>query len=309
MTNTSIAVVIPLYNHARYIGLAIESVLLQTSPADEIVVIDDGSGDAGLMVAETALSGVVRARCYRQPNVGAHTTINRLIEATQSDFIAILNSDDRFVFDKLERCRKLLTNQPDIGLLCGRIGPIDETCKPILHGATVDWLKRAEIFYTETGLAQISLLNENFVCTTSNMVFSRKMWQACGGFANLRYCHDLDFLMTAFVHGRVHIDNVAEHILYRVHGTNTIGEDIGRIRVEIAAVIAAAFMGSGGRRLLEGHPSLKGLQGFMQVLENKAMTGLICYLMTLSQDFPDRFAFYDYVATPALSDMLRSFVG
>jgi glycosyltransferase involved in cell wall biosynthesis len=304
----SIAVLIPLYNHARYIGDTLASVLAQTQPADEIILIDDGSQDGGLDLAERILADLPYARCFRQPNAGAHVTLNRAVEASRSDYLAVLNSDDLFSRGKLARCRSLLSEAPETQLLCGRIGLIDGNGAPLRQGPAVDWLMRAEAFHRETGLTQLALLHENFVATTSNMVFSRQLWRDAGGFAHLRYCHDLDFLMTAFGLGQVRIDSELQHISYRVHAANTIGEDISRVRVEIAAVMAACLVGVGANRLLEGPATQARLTAFQRVLATKGMTGLVSYLAALVGDFPNRHAFYTSLADTSLRDLLRSFV-
>lgn len=299
----TISVVLPLYNHARYIEAALASVLRQTSPADEIILIDDGSTDDGISVAERVLAGTANARIYRQPNQGAHVTINRLVGFSRGVYVAILNSDDLFAPDKLARCREILDARPGIGLLCGALGVIDDDGRRLTKGETVDWLRRARRFHAESGLLQLSLLNENAVATTSNMVFSRSLWASVGGFQNLRYCHDLDFLMAAFARGSVVIDDDHEHMLYRVHAKNTIKENLDRIRMEIAAVIACALCESGGR--LFGPVLDRGkMDSFLAFLNNKGMTGLICLLQTLFSDFPSRGAFYDHVADPARSEVL-----
>jgi glycosyltransferase involved in cell wall biosynthesis len=308
MTRPGIAVVIPLYNHFRYIGAALDSVLAQTSDADEIVLIDDGSTDGGIAVAERMLRDVPTAKVFRQPNRGAHVTINRLVEATRSDYVAILNSDDLFDSGKLARCRQLLAANPGIDLLCGSVGLMDEAGRRVRSGPAVDWLRRATAFRERTSLRLLSLLNENFVGTTSNMVFARGLWRDCGGFANLRTCHDLDFLIAASARGAVHIDD-REHILYRVHAANTITRDLADTRIEIAAVIAVALSEVGASRLLEGAATHDRLAAFMRMLDGKAMSGLVCYLMALLRDFPDRFAFYDHLAKADARSVLRDFVG
>ena len=55
----------------------------------------------------------------------------------------------------------------------------------MVEGAEIDWLARAKAFRDECGLAQLALMNENWVATTSNMVFARSLWHAAGGFQNL----------------------------------------------------------------------------------------------------------------------------
>ncbi|MBS0251468.1 MAG: glycosyltransferase family 2 protein, partial [Proteobacteria bacterium] len=122
----SISVLIPLYNHARYIGETLQSVLKQTSPVDEIIVLDDGSKDNSAAVAQAALQGHANARVIRQTNRGAHNTINRLVEESRGDYLAVLNSDDAFMPTKIERCRNLLSRTPNVELLAGKVRLMDD---------------------------------------------------------------------------------------------------------------------------------------------------------------------------------------
>lgn len=91
--------IIPVYNGERYLGEAIESVLAQTRPVDEIVVVDDGSTDSSSAVAERYGD---RVRCLRQKNAGPSAASNRGIEAAGGEVIAFLDADDRWRPDKTE---------------------------------------------------------------------------------------------------------------------------------------------------------------------------------------------------------------
>lgn len=290
---STISVVIPLYNHARYIKDAIESVLTQSSPADEIILIDDGSSDDGYAIAEKLLSDRPHAKVLRQENAGAHTTINRAISISQSEYIAVLNSDDVFLPSKLERCRQVITAKPGVGLIAGDIGIMDDNGAGLTSGVTIDWLNRAYSYQDEAHLQQLSLLNENFVGTTSNMVFSRHLWEAAGGFQPLRYCHDLDLLMFAFTYGEVFIDRGQKHIVYRVHERNTIKEDLASVRTEIALVISQALERS-GPALFSSRLDATDFTAFRQFLTNKNMSELVLFFMLASRAFGSRTDFYAY---------------
>jgi glycosyltransferase involved in cell wall biosynthesis len=91
MTHAPVTVVIPVYNGARYLGDAIRSVLAQTLPAMEIVVVDDGSTDAS---AEIAASFGQAVRLVRQENQGVAAARNRGLRAANGEYVAWLDQDD-----------------------------------------------------------------------------------------------------------------------------------------------------------------------------------------------------------------------
>ena len=288
-----VSVVVPLYEHARYVGAALGSVLAQTASPAEIIVIDDGSTDDGAAIAERTLRGVAQAQVLRRENRGAAETINEAVGRAGSDWIAVLNSDDLFAPGKLAACQRIFAERPEVALIAGRIAPIDARGRRIEAGVPADWLRRAQDFAARAAHPPLALLNENFVATTSNMVFTRALWRQLGGFAPLRYCHDLDFLVRAFAVARVSIDDAAEHVLYRVHQANTIGEDVRHVRVELAAVIAEA-MAALGPALLPAEEA-GGFAAFREFLRNKALSDLVLYFAALRGRFPDAPAFYRHV--------------
>src|SRR5215472_14665890 len=121
-----IAVVIPLYNHAAYIGEAIESVLAQTRTVNKIVIVDDGSTDNSIEIVRAFAES--RIQLYTQPNAGAHAALNRGIkEATGCEYIAILNSDDVFARDRISKCTAFLDQTPAIDVVATRLKLINST--------------------------------------------------------------------------------------------------------------------------------------------------------------------------------------
>lgn len=98
MSGPRVAVVIPAYNAATWLGATLASVAAQTRPADEVIVVDDGSTDATAEVARRA--GV---RVLTQANAGPGAARNRGIAATDCELIAFLDADDLFQPEKLAR--------------------------------------------------------------------------------------------------------------------------------------------------------------------------------------------------------------
>lgn len=92
------SVVVPAYNAARYLGDAIESILGQSRPADEIIVVDDGSTDDTAALVRRFGDAV---RYVYQPNAGLGAARNRGIELSSGDCLAFLDADDVWPADSL----------------------------------------------------------------------------------------------------------------------------------------------------------------------------------------------------------------
>ncbi len=96
-----VSVVIPAYNHEKFIGEALDSVISQSHEHTEIIVIDDGSTDStGSIVKKCRDPRVVYVY---QENQDAFNALNRGFEMAAGDFISVLNSDDRYHPDRLRR--------------------------------------------------------------------------------------------------------------------------------------------------------------------------------------------------------------
>jgi glycosyltransferase involved in cell wall biosynthesis len=114
----SITVVIPVYNGSRFLGRAVDSVLAAESGPDEIIIIDDGSGDGSFELAKTIeRSNTGRVRCLQHPQGarrGVSATRNLGILASKSDWIAFLDADDYYYPNRFVSSRDILGRFPDI---------------------------------------------------------------------------------------------------------------------------------------------------------------------------------------------------
>ncbi len=94
-----VSVILPVYNRAAYVAEAIESVLAQTLPADQLIVVDDGSTDDSVAVVERfARPGL---HVVRQENRGIGAARNRGLGVATGELIAFIDSDDVWERDKL----------------------------------------------------------------------------------------------------------------------------------------------------------------------------------------------------------------
>jgi glycosyltransferase involved in cell wall biosynthesis len=122
MGQVTVSAVIPVYNNGPYIAAALESVLAQTRPANEIIVVDDGSTD-GTAAALVPYRG--RVRYVYQQNRGEPAARNTGIREATSDYIAFLDGDDLWVPNKLELQLAYLARHPECALVYGDMSTFD----------------------------------------------------------------------------------------------------------------------------------------------------------------------------------------
>ena len=101
MEKPLVSIIIPAYNHEKFIKAAVDSVLGQTVRDLELIVIDDGSTDRTGQIVRGYSD--LRLTYYHQENQDAYNTINRGLDLARGQYIAILNSDDVYTPDRLER--------------------------------------------------------------------------------------------------------------------------------------------------------------------------------------------------------------
>jgi len=107
--NNIISVIIPTFNRRQVLGRAIDSVLTQTRPADEIIIIDDGSTDSTELYIRETYPDI---QYIYQSNKGISYSRNQGIRAAKGDWLAFLDSDDQWLPKKLENQSEALNNQP-----------------------------------------------------------------------------------------------------------------------------------------------------------------------------------------------------
>jgi len=113
-----VSVIIPVHNGEAYLGEAIQSVLVQTLPADELIVIDDGSTDG--TAAEAQRYGA-KLRYVRQPHAGPGAARDHGIRIAKGDYLAFLDADDLWAPRKLELQMRAFEEEPELDLVFGHM--------------------------------------------------------------------------------------------------------------------------------------------------------------------------------------------
>lgn len=111
---SDISVIVPSYNHAPYVVDAVASVLNQTMPIHEVIVVDDASSDNSLSRLRQLDDPRLKIIALEK-NAGGSESLNVGIRASRAPLIAICNSDDLWEPTKLERQRSWLETDPNIG--------------------------------------------------------------------------------------------------------------------------------------------------------------------------------------------------
>jgi glycosyltransferase involved in cell wall biosynthesis len=137
----NISAVIPSYNRRKYVTRAIESILAQSVPVDEIIVVDDGSTDG--TAEEIASRFGDRVRVVQQANQGVSAARRRGILEAKGEWIAFLDSDDEWTPDRNRIFRHAIETVPaEVAWIFGDLEKVtdggDETTQFQQHGLRVD---------------------------------------------------------------------------------------------------------------------------------------------------------------------------
>ena len=160
-----ISVVIPCYNHGAYLDEAVASVLAQTCPDFEIIIVDDGSPE---LATRDLLAGYARphTRVLRMAHAGVAAARNHGIAQARGDYVLPLDADDRIAPAYLEQAAAVLDRHPEVGIVY---------CRAELFGALQgEWLT------PDFSLPHMLLDNLIF----SAALFRRDDWLKVGGYAD-----------------------------------------------------------------------------------------------------------------------------
>jgi glycosyltransferase involved in cell wall biosynthesis len=111
-----VSIIIPVYNSAKYLAETIQSALNQTWPDIELVLINNGSTDNSLAIAESF--GSEKLKIFSQENKGAGGARNRGLQEAKGDYIQFLDADDLLSPDKIEKQVAQLTGKVDLLSIC-----------------------------------------------------------------------------------------------------------------------------------------------------------------------------------------------
>jgi glycosyltransferase involved in cell wall biosynthesis len=254
----TISVVIPTYNYGRFLRDAIDSVLAQTYPALEVIVVDDGStDDTPQVLAEYG----DRIRVICQKNEGAGAARNAGIAAARGEYIAFLDSDDIMKAQKLERDMARFEGDPGLGLVHCGAESFDHAGKTLSVSLTglEGWV----------ALDLLALDREVIAASGGGIVVPKRVAEEVGGFdPRLQRSEDWDFCYRVAVRYRVAF--VPEVLVrYRLHGQGS-HLDIPRMEDGMLLALEKAFLST--------DPAVQSLKGHAYGRLHRILAG--CYFQS-----------------------------
>jgi glycosyltransferase involved in cell wall biosynthesis len=204
----TVSVAIAAFNEERWIAETLESVLGQTSPAHEVIVIDDGSSDG--TAREVARFGE-RIRFLSHRNRGLPATLNRAFEEATAEYVALCGADDLWDPRKLEWQAQTLTAHPEVDVAFGHAR---------MFGVVEGEFVRPPGTGVLDGSALARRLYEGNVIAAPSAVIRRDLHQQLGGFREDLVAEDYEFWLRALRAGAVFFYDPRLVLHYRRHGQN-----------------------------------------------------------------------------------------
>src|SRR4051812_47152313 len=128
----AVTVLIGAYENERTVARAIDSILEQTEPDLELIVIDDGSRDGSSAAAREAIGSDPRGRVMRlERNLGIARSLNAGLEAAIATVVAIQDADDYSERNRIERELAVLAEEPDVAVVGARMREVDVDDRPL----------------------------------------------------------------------------------------------------------------------------------------------------------------------------------
>lgn len=263
-----VSVIIPTYNQAEYIIAAIDSVLNQTYQDFEIIITNDGSTDQTLKQIQQKQDSRIQLFSFDK-NQGVSVAANTCILQATGEFIAILDSDDIFELNKLEKQVHFLEDNQQFAAVLSHAQIIDQ--KGNLNRGKDTTFQQ---LFSQQNRDRFQWLNyffyqDNCLCNTSALI-RRSCYQEVGLYNPvLRQVHDLDFWVRLCLNHSIYI--LSEPLVkVRRHHTNisgVTGENIVRHQWEIPLVLQHYLSSNVGENFFEIFPNQKQVNSSLNTEE------------------------------------------
>lgn len=238
--NNLVSVLIPAYNHENYIQETIESIINQTYPNIELIILDDGSKDKTwekiTELKPKCENRFVKSHFETKQNEGTCITLNKLLKLSSGEFVYIIASDDLTKPQAIEKEVKFLQDNPDYALAVGDNEYVDSMGKQIFRTqkAFTSNIKNAKYktvkeflsskvkidFLSDDFGSYKTLYKENYI--PNGYLIRKNIFETIGNFTKNAPLEDFWLMLQISKYKKMkYIDEIL--FSYRIHDTNTIG--------------------------------------------------------------------------------------
>ena len=223
----AVSVIMPLFNHARFVGMAIESILNQGFKDFELIVVDDGSTDGGAEVVKKYLARDKRVKLHQQQNAGVGAARNIGVSMAQGIYVAWQDADDFSHPARLQWQYDFLQQHHDIAGATTSYDVVDRhhclLSNPAVAMATLcnQPVAQTMIHYFKKSTDRV--LAKTFGLSTFSMMIRKECYDKVGGYRHLRFGEDKDMFWRLQEHYQlVEINSPAPPLYFmRNHGDYT----------------------------------------------------------------------------------------
>lgn len=235
-----VSVLIPAYNHENYIQETIESIINQTYPNIELIILDDGSKDKTwekiTELKPKCENRFVKIHFETKQNEGTCITLNKLLKLSSGEFVYIIASDDLTKPQAIEKEVKFLQDNPDYALAVGDNEYVDSMGKQIFRTPktftsniknakykTVKEFLSSKLkidFLSDDFGSYKTLYKENYI--PNGYLIRKNIFETIGNFTKNAPLEDFWLMLQISKYKKMkYIDEIL--FSYRIHDTNTIG--------------------------------------------------------------------------------------
>ena len=252
MSRASVSVIVPSYNCARFIGEAIDSILKQTQPPEQILIVDDGSTDD----TEQVVRGYSdeRIEYIKQHNAGVSAARNAGLNAARGELVTFLDADDRWRPTFIERMHGFLVGAPSVVCAFANFVRFEHQTGEVLRDQfhyyrELSGPDSTRLLTSERAFSTLVACGE-IPAFTQVMMFRRSLIESIRFEPHLKLAEDANFALKAFMQGAVvftreilaevrrHDSNATrdfrEMAIHKLHGLKALAPHVTR-NVDLAA--------------------------------------------------------------------------
>jgi glycosyltransferase involved in cell wall biosynthesis len=182
-----VSILVPCYNHERYVEALVLSVINQSYPNVELIVIDDGSTDSSVEIL-SELSCRFGFKFQHQKNQGVTKTCNRLLGMATGDFMSIVASDDILVPGRIQKQVEYLRENPNVGFVYGAVEYIDDSGEEVVE-------RRGRPQRLEDGNILDQLISRGMFFKPGTLMVPRAVYEQIGVYDESLCVEDYDWVL------------------------------------------------------------------------------------------------------------------